>query len=55
MRVYLAWQSMHAALPTKLAPGISGGGAIKRSTVEQEISSVEAMTPPPKRIQPMRR
>src|SRR5688572_5163629 len=40
-RVYLAWQSTHAVLPTKLAPGISGGGAMFRSTVEQEISRKE--------------
>lgn len=39
--MYLAWQSTHAALPTKVAPGISGGGATFRETVEQEINRNE--------------
>jgi predicted neutral ceramidase superfamily lipid hydrolase len=30
-------------LPTKVAPGISGGGAMLRETVEQEISSNDAL------------
>jgi len=40
--VYFAWQSTQEALPVNVAPGISGGGATARLTVEQEIRSTDA-------------
>lgn len=39
-RVWLAWQSTHELSPVKVAPGISGGGARRPPSVEQEMNSV---------------